>query len=240
MAIAFDSSSNITSDTSNTTTFSHTCSGSDRILFVTASSLNNGTADAVTGVTYAGVSMTKLFGPVAVGGVSWVTYLYYIVNPTSGANNVVISRNTSNGEGYGSAVSYTGVDQVSPIDASTTGTGTGSPITTTLSSVTDNCWFVLANWNPDANPTASTNSTTRVNNGFPGALFDFGPKTPAGSLNMQQTFAGTRAWLSYMVAFKPSVAVTNLASVDGVARANISSVMGVASANISSVDGVTD
>jgi hypothetical protein len=56
MAIAVDATSQDHSATATSLTFSHTCSGSNRILFVGI--VGDITTDTVTGVTYAGVSMT--------------------------------------------------------------------------------------------------------------------------------------------------------------------------------------
>ena len=212
MAIAFDAATNTVSDTSATVTFNHTTSGTDRLLVVPCASLNNGSLDAVTGVTYNGVSLTRLGSPLQVGAFNWIIYLYYLANPASGTNSVVVTRNTTTGEGYGAAISYTGVDQASPIGASTNASGVPGPITTTLSSTVDNAWFFVTNANADGSPSASTNSTARVNNNSLCTGFDFGPKTPAGSLNMQQTFTGTRDWRSIMISLKPAATSANTGS----------------------------
>ncbi len=55
--VTFDAASSGSVFAGTTITFSHTCSGSDRVLNVGASNNNPGTA--VTGVTYNGVALTK-------------------------------------------------------------------------------------------------------------------------------------------------------------------------------------
>lgn len=58
MAIAFDATTTSSLGSAVTSiTFSHTCTGSNRILFVCTA--NNGGAN-VTGVTYNGVAMTNI------------------------------------------------------------------------------------------------------------------------------------------------------------------------------------
>src|SRR5438045_542003 len=100
-AIAFDAA---TVPTSSTTiiTFSHTTSGSNRILFVSATSNGGG---SVTGVTYNGVSMAEIAHHTDVNGPT--QYLFHLVGPALGTNNVVINL-TTGVLGVGSAVSYTG------------------------------------------------------------------------------------------------------------------------------------
>jgi hypothetical protein len=212
MAIAFDAASGGSNGGSgNTVTFSHTCSGSDRILFVGVGDYNG---DFVTGVTYAGVSMT-LIAKQGYNSNTNYEYLYYLVAPATGANNVVISRSTSSGWCVGDSASYTGVKQTSPIDAYTTKEFTsadGTSLTTTLSSVADNCWFVLG-MNSQRNLTASTGVTARhqqITQSFIGDSNS--PKTPAGSYSMTVTISQANASASVMASFAPvATATTNSA-----------------------------
>jgi hypothetical protein len=206
MAIAFDAATVTTSTTGATHTFSHTCTGTDRFLFVTVEQLNDTTTDKVTGVTYGGVAMTRL-SKINVLTYNWVTYVYYLKNPASGANNVVVSRTYAAGQTYGGACSYTGVNQTTPINANTTGTGINGTMTTSLTSTVDNSWFYIGATNIDASFVASTNSTLRGTATSIGCHFDSnGPKTPSGSLSMTQTWTGTRNSVSHMAALSPSVA----------------------------------
>lgn len=206
MAIAFDAATGTTSTNTNTNTFTHTCSGTDRFLIVPCASLNNGALDAVTGVTYNGVAMTRLGSFYQVGTFNWIIYIYYLANPDSGTNNVVVTRNTSNGQTYGAAASYTGVDQITPIDNGvTSGTSTSPPTTTSHTSTTDNSWFFLTHANVDANSTASTGATLRGTASFICTRFDSGgPVTPAGSYSMTISWPGTRAGRSIMFAMRPA------------------------------------
>lgn len=209
MAIAFDASTdgNFTSGTSRT--FSHTCTGSDRILFVQA--IINTSSDLVTGVTYNGVSMTQV--TTTSPNANRRIYLYYLVGPNTGANNVVITTSASTAIG-GNAASYTGVAQSGTIiDVSTTATDTSSPIDTTLTTTVDNCWAILLTTTDTTTAfTASTNSTfRRANTTYVDArIFDSnGAVTPAGSFTMTVTNTnvnGTSPAGTIMAAFAPAVA----------------------------------
>jgi len=136
MAIAFDSSTGGDYVAGSTSlTFSHTCSGDDRALFV--SILTNTDADTVTGVTYDGDSMTRVD---AFLGKNYYHYVYELANPSSGSNNVVISTDTSLNI-FGCATSYTGVDQTNPSEANNKGeTDSGTSLGVSVTTSTDNAW----------------------------------------------------------------------------------------------------
>lgn len=129
MAVAFDAQSSGSVNPATTLTVAHTCSGSNRVLLVGLST--NNTTDIVTGVTYAGVAMTKLRTQVVQG--LYYSYLFYLQNPTSGTNNIVATASSSSLMGAISA-SFTGAAQVSSPDSSASGTTTGAG--TTISATT--------------------------------------------------------------------------------------------------------
>ena len=112
MAIAFDAASSGTTAFDVTITFSHTCTGSDRALFVMVA-----TPSTVSGVTYNGDALTAISG----GGTQ--VALYGLLAPDTGENNIVV---TVAGDEVivAAAASYTGVDQTTGwenLSASTTG-----------------------------------------------------------------------------------------------------------------------
>ena len=209
LAIAFDAvTGSILQGGSTTLTFSHTCSGTDRILFVAANTRDDDGA-AISSVTYGGVAMT--FINVSVLGISnYRLSLYYLIAPSTGANNVVITKPSSTGDIMASAASYTGVKQTSQPDASTTATGSGSPVTTNLTTIADNSWAVLAASNIDSDFVSGTNATLRSTTIKSTAVIadTNGPKTPAGSLSMTLTYSGTRQQGTVMASFAPAVAAS--------------------------------
>lgn len=146
MSIALDT---VTTPAQGTTSFSHTCTGSNLVLIVSVTSDNAN----VTAVTYNGVSMT--LGTSATGGSSSVnTYLYYLLNPATGSHTVSVSGG-SGGPGCISA-SYTGVKQTGFPDASNHQITASSPSSSTsLTVVANGCWIVgsfnVANGGADSN-----------------------------------------------------------------------------------------
>jgi hypothetical protein len=143
MAIALDATGGSTANTDGLT-FSHTCTGSSLILFV-AVGIGNPTGVACSGVTYNGVAMTKVSEVYAQSNIP--VSLWYLINPATGAHNVVIST-TGGGVSFtrGASASYTGAKQSGVPDSFNTfanGTaGTSQALSTTV--VANNCWLVVA------------------------------------------------------------------------------------------------
>lgn len=127
MAIAFDAvgaSGNGAGVTS--ISWSHTCTGADRLLLVGVASNAQ-----VSGVTYNSVALTLAAEINTAAGGLW-TALWYLKGPATGANTVVVTHGSGRSEGQ--SVSYTGVDQTTPIGTAgssedeTTGTTGGSVV----------------------------------------------------------------------------------------------------------------
>lgn len=198
MAIAFDAASGSTT-TGTSLTFAHTCSGTDRALLVHY--ISDASGDVVTGITYNGVAMTFV-GRVQSPTSRW-TGLFYLANPSSGSNNIVVSASAS---AYieANAASYTGVAQTGNPEASATNTGaSATSVTGTVTTLTDAAWLVMGGHAAAGSHAAGT-GTTRRRLGTVGAVFDSnGGLTPAGSHSLQQTHASTNASV-YIVSLKPS------------------------------------
>ena len=125
--IAFDaaSSANTTSD-SNTLSWSHTTSGSDRIMIVGVTTRNN---RAVTSVTCGGVDLTRIRRDVL--GVDVGTELWYLIAPPLGTQTVSLTTEDDTTIEAG-ATTWTGVGQTAATalghDAGGTGLGTTASV----------------------------------------------------------------------------------------------------------------
>lgn len=158
MAIALDATTEPNSATGTSFTWEHTCTGENRFL---ACMPYHGTTgnDVVTGVTYAGASMTRA-GTAPLPDNLQRVYLYYKAAPASGANNIVISASSSVGwRPLGK--SYTGCHQSAPLDGADSGNATS--VTTWSQSLTPNvpnCWVVsgLYGGGGGVNPGAGANT----------------------------------------------------------------------------------
>lgn len=186
MAISFDNSIDPViqgSGVSTTQTVSYTTSGDNRILLVGVLKQSNNT---VSGVTYNGVSMTQIgtFTTTAGGGEN--NYLFLLVNPASGANNIVVTFNSSTGVSAVCASSYNGAKQTGQPDANNTGySASTTSLTTSVTTTSDNCW--LAGYARAGDTmTAGTATTLRTASNI--SMMDSnGAKSPAGSYSLITT-----------------------------------------------------
>lgn len=137
--LTFDAASS-SNGTGTSLTFSHTVTagGADRALFVGVGVMDSNDANRpVTGITYNGVAMTKVDDEDTGSGTSERAELWRLVNPATGANNVVISTTGSVSRIMGGAASFTNVDQTTPIDAFAAANGGSSPATASVTAVTE-------------------------------------------------------------------------------------------------------
>ena len=109
MAIAYDSSAKSTFPSSGTSvTFSHTCSGDERFLVVSGSIYDNSNP---LSATYNGVSMTLSDSYDDANYPGNAVAIFTLVNPPTGAHNVVITASVPTTYLAGASVSFTGVKQ---------------------------------------------------------------------------------------------------------------------------------
>jgi len=149
MAIAYDHSALLFSEQFGTQTIAYTCSGTNRILFVEASGIASAT------VTYGGVSMTALAGDPS----NYYTSIFYLINPASGANNVVVSGTF--GRGSATAVSYNGANRIDSNSTFTWETTNNVAKSTTV--VNSNCWLIAFGYKTASfDATLSTTLTQRL------------------------------------------------------------------------------
>lgn len=201
MAISINATSSASATNVNSLTFSHTVSGSDTILFVGIS--NNGNPPiAISGVTYNGSAMTAVWN--TKGTCFYVgSALFYIINPTTGTNNVVISWTSTSGYVSAGAVSMTGVHQTVPLGTGTTASGpfqTVGPATTTVSSATGevvicccgNLWASI-----------STSETSQVEIEYYGSMESLGISTTAGAASVSPAWSGTGGYNEWHIGAVP-------------------------------------
>ncbi len=168
----------------------------------------------ITGVTYSSVAMTQLptVSPKQVPGDRFV-YLFYLIAPATGANNIVVSAGTGT---YIAAIasSYTGAKQSGVPDASANNSCTAcTTLSTSVTTFADNSWIVLISKNANsATETADTGSTLRRANASDAAfaLFESSgdPVTPQGatsmSIKISTGFSADHGLI--MASFAPAVA----------------------------------
>lgn len=207
MAIAVDATSIGTPTTATTNSWNHTVgSGSSRALVV--ANIGGISSDLVTGIKWNTTeSFVKIGSSVLVPGVNGrYLSLWYILNPTSGTHSITITNSSSEySEPF--AVSYAGFTQSGQPDANTTNTAASgsSDVTTSVTTVADNCWTVLFAVGRAADIGAGTGSTSRSVNAGGAGIFDSNAAlTPAGSKSMTITRSGATEAGMIMASFSPA------------------------------------
>jgi len=187
MAIARDNTAKYEPSTATAISFSYTCSGSNRLLITISYAYNAMT----TAPTYNGVSMTQIGGNLSGAALGLTVNMWYLVAPATGSNTFAMSGGTGNEHGV-MLISYTGVNQSSPINTSlsTTKTG-GTPFNCSVTTTTNNCWGVLLG--AVNGISASTNCTLQQSRQYVSIFDNNGVITPAGSYTMTFTGSGGNA-----------------------------------------------
>lgn len=206
-AITLDSANNGTSGHASSLSYTHTCSGSNGILFAMPMV---DTSDFLTSVTYNSVNLT-LINKVK-GASNNFHYLLYLANPTTGGNTLQMN-NGSVTDLVMVSTSYSGASQTGIPDNSTTHTEINQTVDTSLTTVADNCWTVLAAQCNTGTLSAGSGTTIRGNKGVPFSMGMFdsnGIIHPAGNSTLEvTTSAGAAGFGTIMASFAPVGAVTN-------------------------------
>jgi hypothetical protein len=189
-AIAFDATGSCNTDASATCSISITIVSANKGIIVANITSDSGTLANRT------VSTVKLDGTTAFTNVAACTVdsspnrseMWRLLNTTvTGTHTVDITMGGTPGGIVGGAVSLTGVDQASPVDACTSQSGTGSP-SKAIVTVADNAWIIEGTLINTSAASLAVNSgqTQRWNkldttDGIQAAGSTKGPITPAGS-----------------------------------------------------------
>lgn len=212
-AIAFDASSNGGLGTTiSTRSWAHTCSGSDRVINIGAM---YPTAGTLTSTTYNSVTATAIgTTQTSAGGVK--IDLQRLVAPATGSNTAAVNTSASVAYLVGVAVSFTGVDQTTPIDTSAQSSPAATNnVTQSITTGVDNA--MLVGWFRDDMGRAvngGTNTTVLVDGAGQGFHLTRATSliTPAGSASqiLSTQNGDSPAWAAIVASLKPvSAAVVN-------------------------------
>lgn len=211
--IAVDRVSNRRENSRSDISWNHQVGGVDRLLVVGVSFRNP--AQAVTAVTYAGVSLVRAGGSVRN---NTRVELWYLSAPPTGNNTVQVTLDGTTAVVAG-AVSLTGVDQAFPISASAFNAGTSNNASVTITPNADGAWVVdvLSKANNDAateSPAqdplwdvATGGGGVRIR-GAGSALTLISPVTPVA---MSWSLGSSQDWAIGAVAVRPAAAAQAVA-----------------------------
>jgi hypothetical protein len=203
MAIAYDSSAKGYTNSGTSVSFSHTCSGANRIVFVGAGGAGGGSQN-VNSVTYDGVAMTQVYYYTNGGGATFCG-LWYLINPPTGAKTVAIGTSgTCYFEGWSS--SYTGVQQSAQPDATNHNQAFNTSISTTVTTVANSCWTLSVGFMGGNSGSQSAGQTLRQKGQNYGLIQDSNsPKTPAGATTCSFSCTGISTMSIIGVSFVPVI-----------------------------------
>lgn len=202
-AIAFDAGTYGGAVTATSQTVAHTVSGSNRCLLVGV--LGDTASNLITGVTYAGSALTLV---TAAQLHNRYLYLYMMIPPATGTNNVVIS---ASGVSYIQSwiASYTGVRVTACPDVVRTANNSAAPLATTLTTLLANAWTVEL-FASSGGYGQTTNFKERVNDADCncGRIGDHGPIVTPGATTMTVDSAGVNESVMVSLAPVPDVTLT--------------------------------
>jgi hypothetical protein len=140
VAVAFDavgpSSAGQSATATTTLTWSHTCSGTNRYVLVGVSMGQNPDTSRTMSATFGGTSMTSLGLVHSGGSTAGLVQLFGLVNPAAGASTVTVTASGTTDTLSGGSMSFTGVDQTTPVGTAVTASGTGTALSATVASTT--------------------------------------------------------------------------------------------------------
>lgn len=209
-SVAFDAASSGQATSTNTITVSHTSSGSNRAVFVGVG-CSSGGPDVTNSVTYGGTAMTEDWdvSDVPAGNPILANSGHHLANQSTGAQNVVVTKNDTHDEVVAGAISMTGVDQTTPIGAvPTPANGESTTAAITVASVGEDDLVVsnlYTGWNGAAPGADQTERWEQIISASVGGSGDTQPGTAGGVMSATRTSAGfADIWTIGAVAFKPS------------------------------------
>ena len=167
----------------------------------------DGTAiGAVTAITYGGQAMTSC-GAASTAGTSGGAALqwFYLANPPTGSNTLAVTVSNSPTEIYATMISFTGVDQATPVRSGTYQMTTSSttPGTTFTAAINSDASDLTVTAIADDTGIVSTNQTQEWSN-TTGVMEQYGDMatTPASSVTHTWTFGGSSVsfvWAGFSV-----------------------------------------
>lgn len=178
---------------SSSLTWSHTNSGANRLLIVAIACSNDATATA----TYNGVSMSSVAKRTSNNDVgAGFAQMFSLIAPSTGANTVSISITVGSCVTFeGGSVSFTSVNQTTPISNTNTAFGNSTPASVTVTSAVGNMTIDVACGGHTFTASNTTNRW-RLNINNDSGAGNAAQSTAAGSasVTMTETLDVSEAW----------------------------------------------
>ncbi len=214
--ITYDSQNSITlSSSANSMQWQHTTgNGNDMLLLVSIDVFrSNGSPRTVTGITYGGIALTQASTKQYSTNAQILSYLYYLVNPSSGTKTIAVSFSGST-LAVGGSVTYSNVDQTNPLQISGTNSGSGGSQSVNLIASGSNNKIIFGHMgsyrtSSDYSVTEGSGQTIRLaqtSSTFKGRSSE--KTVTSGSVSMTWTTSQTASWTAIAAVIQPTKLIT--------------------------------
>ena len=205
MAIAFDATAVSGGDNLASVSFSHTCTGSDLLLLIAVHCLQL-SGQTVSSITYNSVAATLV--ATADQGNRY-TELWRLAAPATGSNTLAATFSASMNNVGVRAISFTGVDQTTPLGSAVTATGNSTTPSVIVPAATDDLVFDCLTIEHAGTLSVGAGQTSRYNAIVAGGGFNkaAGSTEPgAASVTMSWSDTAGGPWAMIGVPIKPVAA----------------------------------
>ncbi len=164
-------------------TYALSCSGTQPFVVVGAQTQASGGTSLISGITYNGVALTKLYGQTNPSLPADVLWWWYLSNASTGSNNVVVTL-TDSSHYIGSIAScYSGGANPVVDSNNVTSNASNATLTNTITSSNANDWFIAFVQSPGTgtHPTASGYTERIASSAIQIYIFDSNGALSAGS-----------------------------------------------------------
>jgi len=209
MAVAFDASSThglSSASPAGTASWSHTTAAASGVILLVGGVHTGGTNQDPSSITYGGQALTKIDSIVTGTGATEIsTWLYYMVNPSTGANTILVTFAASSyGAFYGA--SYNGVDVGNPLGTPDTDQNSVAAINVSVTSGGGELVVDAVGRRAASTRTVDASQTQRVDNQNSDNSRWIGASEEAGAatVSMDWTFGSSNDTAQVGVSLKPS------------------------------------
>ncbi len=210
-AVTYDYANSVVVSSASSMQWQHTTgSGNDRLLLVTIDIFrSNGQPRTVSSITYNGIALTQATTKEHSSNPRLRSYLFYLTNPASGTKTISVTFSGST-DAIGGSVSYTNVNQTSPLQVSSANSGSGITQSTSLTasgSYNKILFGHMGSYNSAQGHTVSegggqTNRWAQTGSNYKGRSSE--KTVTSGSVSMSWTTSITTSWTAIAAVIEPT------------------------------------
>ena len=210
MALAIDATSSGVVGSGTSITVSHTCTGSNRLLFVCVALVRAADTDVIT-ATYNSVSMTQVADHDHSLAAVLSNRIFRLIAPATGANDIVVSTDGTAMAVHAAGISFTDGHQTTPEGTASGADGVASPATVSVTSATGEIVIDSVEWNGNSALTVGAGQTAFQNesDGASGTPRQGGASSEAGAASVTMSWTSSNTvWGIVGIPVKPVSTVT--------------------------------